>query len=149
MTSTNTLVHTSAVLDQLPIGTEIKDYEGDSGIKAAEGFTVPGWKTPLDADWFAYPVTVLNPTPATASLVADLSSELNLHSVLEGLRTLIGKADEMYRRQDAAIEAAADQPGLNTAKIERLEARHDREAARMLDDVLTAIEALADHRSGP
>ncbi|PPT14837.1 hypothetical protein [Streptomyces cinnamoneus] len=149
MTSTNTLVRTPAILDQLPIGTEVQDSDGDSGTKTADGFTVPGWKTPLDADWFNYPVTVLNPTPATSNLVADLSSELNLHTVLEELRQLLDKAEAMYQRQDAAIEALASRPGLNTAKIERLEARYDREAARMLDEVLSVIETLTDRRSGP
>ncbi|MEU9044134.1 hypothetical protein AB0D63_21035 [Kitasatospora sp. NPDC048343] len=149
MTSTNTLVRNPAILDQLPVGTEVQDADGDSGTKTADGFTVLGWKTPLDADWFTYPVSVLNPTPATANLVADLSSSLNLHTVLEAVRGLVDKAAEMYERQDAAIEALTSRPGLNTAKIERLEARYDREAARMLDDFLTTLEALLDHGSGP
>ncbi|MFF9644764.1 hypothetical protein [Kitasatospora aureofaciens] len=149
MTSTNTLVRNSAILDQLPVGTEVQDADGDSGTKTADGFTVAGWRTPLDADWFTYPVTVLNPTSATANLIADLSSSLNLHTVLEAVQGLVDKAAEMYERQDAAIEALTSRPGLNTAKVERLEARYDREAARMLDEFLTTLEGLLDHRGGP
>ncbi|MGW2539647.1 hypothetical protein ACWC5I_01900 [Kitasatospora sp. NPDC001574] len=150
----NTLVHDPTILGQLPEGTEIRDADGDAGTKVASGFAVAGWRYPREAGWFTLPVTVVGPPPATARLVADLAGPRNLHGVLESLRSLIDKSDRMFDRQDAAIEALSDEAdgdlsSRQTARLERLETRHEREQARMLGDVLDELEALVGPGGGP
>ncbi|MFJ3907499.1 hypothetical protein [Streptomyces vinaceus] len=87
---TNNPISTPAVLDELPVGTEIRDADGDAGFKAqGGGWQVIGYAWALDADWFRFPVEVVDPTPATAELVADLTGPVTMPAVRSELRGIV------------------------------------------------------------
>ncbi|MFI5763865.1 hypothetical protein ACIA8F_23365 [Streptomyces sp. NPDC051563] len=87
---TNNPITTPAVLDELPVGTEIRDADGDAGFKIlGGGWQVIGYAWALDADWFRFPVEVVDPTPATAELVADLTGPVSMPALKSELRRLV------------------------------------------------------------
>ncbi|MFF3017083.1 hypothetical protein [Streptomyces sp. NPDC057939] len=83
-------INNSAILDELPVGTEIRDADGDAGFKAhGGGWQVIGYAWALDADWFRFPVRVVNPTPATLELVADLTGPVTMPMLKTELRRVV------------------------------------------------------------
>ncbi|MFE4635087.1 hypothetical protein ACFRJ1_17155 [Streptomyces sp. NPDC056773] len=83
-------INTPAVLDELPVGTEVRDADGDVGFKArGGGWQVIGYAWTLDGDWFRFPVEVVDPTPATAELVADLTGPVTMPTLKAELRGVV------------------------------------------------------------
>jgi len=111
-TMSTLLIDSPAVLDELPAGTEIRDADGDTGTKTREGaWKVIGFAWDLDPDWFAFPVRVINPTPETAELVADLSGPNRLPEVMAELRGIVADIKKMYERQEAERDELRDENG--------------------------------------
>ncbi|MCJ0870288.1 hypothetical protein [Streptomyces sp. AP-93] len=87
---TNNPINNPAVLDELPVGTEIRDADGDAGFKAqGGGWQVIGYTWALDSDWFRFPVEVVEPTSETAELVADLTGPLTMPALRSELRSVV------------------------------------------------------------
>ncbi|MFJ7202130.1 hypothetical protein ACIQWR_01145 [Streptomyces sp. NPDC098789] len=83
-------INNPAVLDELPVGTEIRDADGDVGFKAqGGGWHVIGYAWALDADWFRFPVEVVDPTAAIAELVGDLTGPVTTPILKSELRSIV------------------------------------------------------------
>ncbi|MCY0921696.1 MULTISPECIES: hypothetical protein [Streptomyces] len=105
-----------AVLDELPVGTEIRDADGDAGFKdPCGGWLVIGYAWALDSDWFSFPVEVVDPTPATAELVADLTGPVTMPAIKAEVRGIVadirsgaraGALPEVLRRLEGLLAPA-------------------------------------------
>ncbi|GAB2329260.1 hypothetical protein [Streptomyces variabilis] len=154
-TATETLVHSPAVLDVLPAGIEIRDADGDTGTKIRDGaYDVIGYEGPQRADWFAYPVTVTNPSSATLEMVAGLSvPRVTLPGVLVELRNIVADVRELYDRQEAELDKLRDEDGdVPSENLPRWdELRYDIHAGQdsdMLGAVLGRLEKLIGPQGG-
>ncbi|MFJ1932657.1 hypothetical protein ACIOGZ_08285 [Kitasatospora sp. NPDC088160] len=151
--NTNTLVHSPAILGELPEGTVIRDADGDTGTKAGDGFAVVGWRYPLAPEWFAMPATVVGPPPATVQLIADLSGPLTLPVLLAELRSIAADLNDLIKRQENELDELRDDYGDvlsgELADWDELKADHHEEGSAALGAVLLRLGELTSTRSGP
>ncbi|OII68304.1 hypothetical protein [Streptomyces sp. CC77] len=155
MTSTTThRIGHPAVLDELPAGTEIRDADGDTGTKTDDGaWEVIGFPVALDSDWFTFPVEVVNPTPETALLVADITGPHRLPDLMVELRSVVADIRELYARQERQLDELRDEDGdVPSGNLQRWdELRYDihmEEGSDQLGAVLRRLERLVDPEGG-
>lgn len=155
MISTNTpRIDTPAILDELSAGTEVRDADGDTGIKTNDGaWQVIGYGWALDADWFTFPVAVINPTPETAELVGDLAGPTTLPTVMTELRSIIAEVRKLYDEQEAELGELRDEDGdVPSGNLRRWdELRYDvhgEQDSNMLGEALARLEKLVGAKGG-
>lgn len=156
MTSTITTrtIEGPAILDALPAGTEIRDADGDTGTKTGDGaWKVIGFAWDLDPDWFSFPVQVINPTPETAELVADLSGPNRLPAIMNELRSIVADIKGLFEKQEAELDELRDEngdvPGENLRAWDEL--RYDIHMEQDSDElgaVLKRLEGLVGPKAG-
>ncbi|MFJ9158717.1 hypothetical protein ACIRPS_18185 [Streptomyces griseoviridis] len=154
MNATTTLIGSPAVLDELPAGTEVQDADGDSGTKTRDGgWKVVGFGWALDPDWFRFPVHVVNPTAATAELVADLAGPQTPHDLKSEIRGILGDIHRLWEKQEAELDELRDEDGdvpsdsLRAWDELRYDA-HPEQDSEMLGTVVSRLEKLLDPSGG-
>lgn len=154
MNATTTLIGSPAVLDELPAGTEVRDADGDSGTKTRDGgWKVVGFGWALDPDWFRFPVHVVNPTAATAELVADLAGPQTPHDLKSEIRGILGDIHRLWEKQEAELDEIRDEGGdvPSDSLREWDELRYDahpEQDSYMLGTVVSRLEKLLDPSGG-
>ncbi|MEU7643323.1 hypothetical protein [Streptomyces huasconensis] len=156
MTSTTTTyrIGNPVVLDELPVGTEIRDADGDTGTKTHDGaWEVTGFPVPLDSDWFTFPVEVIDPTPGTALLVADITGPHRLPDLMAELRSVVADIQELRKRQEDQLDELRDDcgnvPGGNCQRFdELLYDTHPEQDSGKLSVVLRRLGKLIDPEGG-
>ncbi|MFI1799825.1 hypothetical protein ACH427_21070 [Streptomyces sp. NPDC020379] len=151
MTSTNTYrIGHPLVLDELPAGTEIRDADGDTGTKTRDGaWKVIGFPVTLDPDWFTFPVEVVNPTPETALLVADITGPHRLPDLMAELRSVVTDIRALHTRQEHELDELrgedGDVPSGNHRRWDELRYDlHMEQDSEKLAAVLRRLEQLVD-----
>ncbi|NEA50424.1 hypothetical protein [Streptomyces sp. SID10815] len=146
--NSTTPIHTPAVLDALPAGTEVRDADGDSGIKTRDGgWKVVGFGWALDPDWFRFPVHLVSPTAATAELVADLAGPQTPHDLKAEIRSILSEVRQLWDKQEADLDKLRDEDGDVASKdfgewdSLRYDA-HPEQDSEMLGTVVSRMEKL-------
>lgn len=154
MTSTTTcLIEEPAVLDVLPVGTEVRDADGDTGTKTRDGsWKVAGFPWGLDPDWFTFPVRVVRPTRETAQLVTDLGEAGRVPAIMAELRSIVGEIQDRFDKQAADLREirgeSGDAPRARLAELDELMGDIHEEDSELLTAVLERLEALVGSGHG-